>query len=803
MSPPRWLQLLLALPVLLAPLALSAQAPDARLQLSRLRDSVVQIATAEAAATFAKSERTTVDASKTDAIRLMQAGLAQWRLGQFSTDRAPLDQAQTLFDEAIYRAPDDWPWPWYGLALADLALDSTDAVVKASMHSGAGVYYHDAALHALGQALEADSSFLPAAALLGDILLPFGERSLNDELKRAVHRAAATNQVPLPWLALGRVYRNLHQADSALAAFRKFVALGGDSGLGLLEQARSLYQQGQLDAGTNAYYSGARVADSLARVNYRRDLAWIASPEELAAFDAAARDSLGQFIQAFWAKRDAEELRAPGERLAEHVRRWRYVFEHFQLSARAEGTPQRNGANCGEGMFPSLGEDAAQPQNMVSPDLQLFEPGVYAATWRGKRLVDDRGLIYMRQGEPDQRAAAALEQSEGVATANAGSASLSRTSGYARVAAPRSSADKFPPNPIQTRTRPNESWKYLTAHGTLLFHFCGSAALGTQAPTTLVEMLPLSPEMMGARAGLDPRFAVLEGELLSMRSASGSAPSTVRSLTTELAREGQRDIQLGLSTDEFSPTFAQRIDPLTQFFAVGQPSHGTGRVLAVFAFAGDQLTPKTLPDGGVAYPIALRFIATDANGRIQRQDTTRYFRAPKALQQGQYLFGTEEMALDAGTWDVRLLVTQPGVDAGGALERRALVLAPGSELGLSDLVFGREQSGLAWQSPHGSVPLSPLDAYPRSGSVEVYYELSGATPGREYHTQVELKGISGEAKGDVKLGFSETASDALMVLRRSVALDPLKGGQYRMTVTVTEEGTGRTATRSRLLNVIR
>jgi hypothetical protein len=55
----------------------------------------------------------------------------------------------------------------------------------------------------------------------------------------------------------------------------------------------------------------------------------------------------------------------------------------------------------------------------------------------------------------------------------------------------------------------------------------------------------------------------------------------------------------------------------------------------------------------------------------------------------------------------------------------------------------------------------------------------------------------------VTLTFHEQARDQLLHLRRSVALDRLEGGQYRMTVTVTEEGTQRTATESRLLNVIR
>jgi tetratricopeptide (TPR) repeat protein len=792
MRPPRSLAVVLlpALFVLSVPPVLSAQAPALRAQLVALRDSVSRIASADDASARAAARHALLQRDQSDAVLLLQAGLVQLRLGQLSPDRAPLDQAQALFDEAIYRAPDTWPWPWYGLALTDLALDSTDAVVKASMHAGAGVYYHDAALHALGKALAADSSFVPAAALLGDILLPFGERALNGELKEAVRRAAATNQAALPWLALGRVYRNLHQADSAVWAFQHYVAIGGDSGLGLLEQARSLYDLGQVPAATTAYLAGANLADSLARDNYRRDLAWVASPEELAAFDAVPGDSVGAFVGAFWAKRDAEELRAPGERLAEHVRRWRYIFEHFQLSARAEGTPQRGGADCGPGIIPSLRDDGAAPQDMASPDLQLFEPGVYAATWRGKRLVDDRGVIYMRHGEPNQRAAASVERTLSSAPLP-GSPLLTEAT------------------PVQTETRPNESWKYVTSHGTLLFHFCGSLALGTSAATTLVEMLPLNPEMIGARSGLDPRFAALEGEIRMTnpdgrsRILTASTSGAARRLTESLARDGRRDIAVGLSTDEFAPEFKRQIEVHTQFFAVGQPDQGSGTVLAVFAFAGDQLTPTPLPQGGVVYPLALRLIATDAAGHIHRIDTTRYFRSADTLRQGQFLFGTEELPVGAGTWDVRLLVTQPKVDAGGAIERREVTLAAGGTLGLSDLVFGREGSGLRWQSAGGTVPLSPLDAYPRSGSVEVYYELSGAESGRHYQTQLELAGVSGDAKGDVRLGFSEQANGTLLRLRRSVALDPIKGGQYRMTVTVTEDGTGKSVTRSRLLNVIR
>ena len=130
------------------------------------------------------------------------------------------------------------------------------------------------------------------------------------------------------------------------------------------------------------------------------------------------------------------------------------------------------------------------------------------------------------------------------------------------------------------------------------------------------------------------------------------------------------------------------------------------------------------------------------------------------------------------------------------------VLVPASDsLALSDLVLGRDGAGLTWQSATGPVRLNPLDAFPPKGSAELYYELHGATPDSTYQTDIEVKGVYGDAKGTVHLTFKETASTQLIRTRRSIGLDKLEEGQYQVTVTVTEQGTGRTAVQSRYLNV--
>jgi hypothetical protein len=150
---------------------------------------------------------------------------------------------------------------------------------------------------------------------------------------------------------------------------------------------------------------------------------------------------------------------------------------------------------------------------------------------------------------------------------------------------------------------------------------------------------------------------------------------------------------------------------------------------------------------------------------------------------------------------VRLLVTEPGMDAGGAIGRIGVQVPESAELGLSDLVLGREGAGLTWQSAAGPVPLNPLDVFPPNGSAELYYELHGAVPESTYQTDIEVKGVYGDAKGTVHLTFKEKARSSLVRARRSIGLSKLEPGQYQITVTVTEQGTGKTAVQSRYLNV--
>ena len=124
----------------------------------------------------------------------------------------------------------------------------------------------------------------------------------------------------------------------------------------------------------------------------------------------------------------------------------------------------------------------------------------------------------------------------------------------------------------------------------------------------------------------------------------------------------------------------------------------------------------------------------------------------------------------------------------GSIARLGEVVIPAARAGLSvsDIVLGREGSGVRWQSGATAVPLHPLNAYPKGGTAEVYYQLAGLKSGARYATRLELFGAEDDAKKPARLSidFESTATDTRAEVSRSLGLQNLAPGRYRVRLTV-------------------
>jgi tetratricopeptide (TPR) repeat protein len=726
----------------------AAQSPAERAGLDSLRAALETVTDSTALLAREQARIAVARQNREDPLLHLELGFIAYRLGAVTGQRKHYDDAAGEFEWASELRP-NWPYPWYWLGQAELALGESRVIPLENLRQILGVDELSKAARAFARAAQADPSF-------GRALVDLGTTALRQRIaprlavaQRALRLAAGTavSEQPAVLLVRGRVERELDANDSALAAFRAYLSRGGDPALGGLEVARSLYTVGQPDSAIAGYFAAAAhrpVGDS-ARAEFRREVFWVASVEDLRAFDVLPDDSIGPWLRRFWGRRDVADARLPGDRLVEQFRRYAYARKNFRLVSRHRHYD-----------IAEIYRDSVQSE------------------------FDDRGVIYLRHGEPDARA-------------------------------------RFVGDTI---VHPNESWAYRRPlpEGDLIFHFVSrghvqdykivgslldaydfSTAVALASPsdssTNAVRGLLLS------RSGLSPVY-----ERLAFAGFSGRSR-----LLAEERREVQRSEERGTTTDSYPLRFSRDLRPVVTSFVVAD-SAGRGNLHIVFAIPAGALAPVPVTSGGVAYPLRLRVVVFDDQQReIAGLDTLRVFRAAAQLPSGSYL--TEQLAVPvaAGTYRFHFVAEEVSADAGALVPGQTVTVpALGGPFTASDLVLGRVGSGLVWRRPEGEVPLNPLMRYPRDGTLELYYELYGLPERAAVVTHVAvtprsrgslLSRVFGRRSG-VRLEYTtQTDAPGLSRVRQRIELAGLAAGRYDLAVTLRDPATGTQVVRSQSFEI--
>ncbi len=298
----------------------------------------------------------------------LQLGLLAIRLGEVTGRRGHFDDAISEFEWAAELEP-RWPWPWYGVGLAEERVGDSRISPVAGIKTMMGRDSLTRAADAMREALAREPAFAPALEELSRIALAQRVNQRLDVAVDAVRFASGSeaSRQPEILLARGRLERLAGSPDSALIAFREYAASGGLLSLSLLEQARTLFVLDSL-SGAEPYYRGAAMDDSVTIALYRADIEVIADSGFLQRFDATTGQARADTLHAFWRRRDQVDLRGENERLLEHYRRMHEARLHFRLAVtrRRYDTDER-----------------------------------YRT---GGREYDDRGIIYIRHGAPTDSA---------------------------------------------------------------------------------------------------------------------------------------------------------------------------------------------------------------------------------------------------------------------------------------------------------------------------------------------------------------------------------------------------------------
>lgn len=367
--------LVAAVTIVVAPPA-AAQDPVQRQELQVFRDSLDLMRDVASLRGMEASFIERARAHRDDPMLHLRLGLIALRL--HATDSVPhADDAISEFEWASTLQP-EWPWPWFGLGLAESLLKDRSRQFAGGLWFMLGLDRESRAGAAFARSIAADPAFVEG-------LLAFARTALQQRIDAPLDpaldalRAATASMAgwhPDLLLERGRLERLAGHPDSAVRVFSRSLLLGRRPNLAWLELARTLpiadsaaaTEGGAPAAHEVAYYTAAASNDADIVAMLRRDIEPIAVDSQLRAFDRLRDTARVAWLRTFWGVRDAMDLRSSGDRLGEHFRRWAIARRDFRLP------PFRRVYAFGSELYRS-----------------------------GDAELDDRGIIWLRHGKPAVR----------------------------------------------------------------------------------------------------------------------------------------------------------------------------------------------------------------------------------------------------------------------------------------------------------------------------------------------------------------------------------------------------------------
>lgn len=705
----------------------SAQEPADRALLDGLRDSVAAVSDTTGLLAL---ERTWIDRASIDRdepMHHLRLGLIALRLAELRPEVAHLDHAIGEFEWAAELRP-DWPWPWYGIGLAESRGRDRAGGFAGGLWTMIGQDRDRLSGLAFARAVSADPTFVRGLLEFSRVAL---QQRIDAPVWPALEALRAATSSPIGWhdellLARGQLERLAGFPDSAIQSFRRAALLSLHPAMAHLELARTIPLQSSKDAAAEAARRDATMRayltavstgtpDVIARI--RRDLEPLTTRGELRRFDDLEGDERIEWLTRFWSTRDAVDLREHGSRLAEHFRRWNVATREFRLP------PFRRRYRFG---------------------IELFRSGDVE--------LDDRGVVYLRQGEPTLRIVWPAARGQG------------------RI------------DPLR-RNYGNESWRYDRPDGPLTLHF---VARDDPNDYRLVDS-PL--ELDVALDQLERRAHELPG--LSRMIRAGA--NTTDWVGEEVRREVRASMALATRTDSWQRQYRAILSGRAQWLAVGV-RNGQPLVHIVYALDAESVRQAQL-DGATTVPVRVRASFINRRGQAVAQlDTIHEMPVPGP---GATLVAARaEVPVPPGNVLVRLGV-ELDAEHGMLYPIDSLVIPRPDAVTpeLSAMLVGRPGHSLSWlATPADTAWLDASGVYAPSDTLTVYAEAYGLEPGREVTMRLAItkrrSGISRLLGGDsraIEIAERFVVGHPVTAFRRDLALGGLEPGQYALRLTL-EQG---------------
>src|SRR6266511_116454 len=151
-------------------LAALAQSPADRATLESLRDSLGLVADSTALHGLEAATIQIAKERRDDPLLHLRLGFIGYRMGEVTKIKSHYDDAAGEFEWAAELRP-DWPYPWYGLGLAELAIGEHSSIALVNIRQMLGKDYLSKAAKAFARAAEADPAFASAVVDLATTAL--------------------------------------------------------------------------------------------------------------------------------------------------------------------------------------------------------------------------------------------------------------------------------------------------------------------------------------------------------------------------------------------------------------------------------------------------------------------------------------------------------------------------------------------------------------------------------------------------------------------------------------------------------
>lgn len=443
------------------------------------------------------------------------------------------------------------------------------------------------------------------------------------------------------------------------------------------------------------------------------------------------------FFQKMWVSRDPLPAAQVNLRLAEHYRRLRFAEKNYAFDG------FRTWFN--------------------SPDRSQYLK--YTKVYFLNHEFNDKGLVYLRQGPPDDTALS-----------------------------------------VSQRANPNESWRYYKTpeRGELTFHFViADNAVGNNWRLTPIIT---DPDMLSERLHWGPVY-------LRLLNATESERLTYEN---EMADQSVKSVRAGLDTDRH--TWHEKIEPLAMAFytAAFKGTAGRDELALYYAIPANQITKEHAAEAGpilLEKGAVLHDMGWHELERVDKQ-IALHPESPRQFARGLFIDAHHFSAAPDSyriAFHARLAKATP-VRVGGFSFELALPDYNSGGLVLSDLLLAFAVAPATSAGPfvrNGLALLpNPYKQFSLSQAVQLYFEIYNLTlnpEGRaqfmlEYTVQA-LKGKSGGFAGlfgggdktKISLTFEREANSRDTFEQTGLDLSAAKPGEYELTVKVTDRTSGASA----------